>query len=80
MSDKPDDNCPGCLGARVQVRQSDGLKVICPCCEGSGRFSLKGIMTGMPVPMPAPNVPFPFGSVVPIGTDKPHCIVRGTRE
>lgn len=30
------DACPGCNGDRVQTRPTDGLKVICPACGGTG--------------------------------------------
>lgn len=29
--------CPGCSGSKIQVNK-DGLKVICPCCGGTGVY------------------------------------------
>ena len=31
-------DCPGCSGSGVQKRSSDGLKVICPICNGAGEW------------------------------------------
>lgn len=28
--------CPGCEGRRVQARTTDGIKVLCPVCGGTG--------------------------------------------
>lgn len=29
--------CPGCLGARVQLNTQTGIRELCPVCHGTGR-------------------------------------------
>lgn len=33
------DKCPACEGSGVQLNTKTGLKVICPVCSGTGRWS-----------------------------------------
>jgi hypothetical protein len=38
-SNQVNETCPACCGTRVQRRCTDGLKVICPACNGEGTIA-----------------------------------------
>jgi uncharacterized Zn finger protein (UPF0148 family) len=38
MGKQKGNTCPGCHGKKFQTRTTDGIRVICPMCQGTGVF------------------------------------------